>query len=123
MKTIKDNIYESLNYKLAYIKFMHMFILVQTILLFFVFTFCKKKNLILINIPAIRTGPNGGFHFAIPIPSFKPQKHHVLRLRPPGYFDWEYNAGTEFYNGRYYETKPGENRTTGCFNQINLQTN
>ncbi|MCD4665433.1 MAG: YjbH domain-containing protein [Bacteroidales bacterium] len=67
--------------------------------------------------------PNGGFHFAIPFPSFKSKKRCVVRLRTPRYFDWEYNAGTEFKNGKYYETQPGENRTADYFNQINLKKN
>lgn len=116
MKTIKDNIYESLNYKLAYIKFMHMFILVQTILLFLVFTSCKKKCLIFIYIPTIRTEHNGSFHLAIPIISFKPKKCHALRLRSPKYFEWEYNTGTEFNNDRYYEIRPNENRIEHFYN-------
>ncbi len=53
--------------------------------------------------------PNGGFHFAIPLPPAKRTRRHCIRVVPPNYFDWEYNAGTEFYYGRYYETRPNEN--------------
>lgn len=53
---------------------------------------------------------NGGFHFAIPIGTKKQKKNRSFQVRAPNYFDWEYNAGTEFYYGQYYETRPNENR-------------
>ena len=60
--------------------------------------------------------PNGGFHFAIPLPPNKRKRLHNIRIVPPNYFDWEYNAGTEFYYGRYYETRPNENRSEHFLN-------
>jgi hypothetical protein len=62
---------------------------------------------------AMYTGgePNGGFHFSIPLPPCKRTRKHTLRLVPANYYDLEYNAGTEFYYGRYYETRPNENRS------------
>ncbi len=67
---------------------------------------------------AIHTGGdfNGGFHFAAPLPPRKRSRKHMLRIIPPRYFDWEYNAGTEFYYGRYYETRPDENRSERYIN-------
>jgi hypothetical protein len=62
--------------------------------------------------------PNGGFHFSVPLPPCKRNRQHALRLVPPRYFDWEYNAGTEFYYGRYYETRPNENRSERWYNPI-----
>lgn len=69
---------------------------------------------------AMRTGGdfNGGFHFAAPLPPRKRNRKHALRIVPPPYFDWEYNAGTEFYYGRYYETRPDQNRSERFFNPL-----
>ena len=67
---------------------------------------------------AMHTGGelNGGFHFSVPLPPGKRNRRHALRVIPPSFFDWEYNAGTEFYYGRYYETRPNENRTEHWIN-------
>jgi hypothetical protein len=65
---------------------------------------------------------NGGFHFSIPLPPRKRNRKHVLRLVPPRFFDWEYNAGTEFYYGRYYETRPNENRSEHWNNPISIRS-
>jgi len=65
--------------------------------------------------------PNGGFHFAIPIPPHKRWKRRIIRIVPLKYFDWEYNAGTEFELGRYYEVRPNENRTEHYFNPNYIQ--
>jgi len=67
---------------------------------------------------AMHTGGelNGGFHFSVPLPPGKRNRRHALRMIPPGFFDWEYNAGTEFYYGRYYETRPNENRSEHWIN-------
>lgn len=63
--------------------------------------------------------PNGGFHLSFPLPLVnKRNRRHALRLVPAKIFDWEYNAGTEFYYGRYYETQPNENRTEQWNNLI-----
>jgi hypothetical protein len=69
---------------------------------------------------AMRTGGdfNGGFHFAAPLPPRKRNRKHALRIVPPPYFDWEYNAGTEFYYGRYYETRPDQNRSERFINPL-----
>ncbi|MGD9558649.1 MAG: hypothetical protein AB7V25_16610 [Mangrovibacterium sp.] len=61
---------------------------------------------------------NGGFHFAAPLPPRKRSRKHALRIVPPRYFDWEYNAGTEFYLGRYYETRPDQNRSQRFINPL-----
>lgn len=50
----------------------------------------------------------GGFHFVIPFPPKKRERKRHFRVTIPRYFDWEYNAGTEFSYGRYYETQPDE---------------
>ena len=60
--------------------------------------------------------PNGGFHFAIPLLPAKRNRRHCIRVVPPNYFDWEYNADTEFYYGHYYETRPNENRSEHFLN-------
>ena len=66
---------------------------------------------------------NGGFHFAIPFPPRKRNRKKAIRIVSPKYFDWEYNAGTEFYYGRYYETQPNENRVEHYFNPKYLINN
>jgi hypothetical protein len=53
---------------------------------------------------------NGGFHFAIRIPHLHKKKTRSINVLFPHYFDWEYNAGTEFVKGLYYEVRPNENR-------------
>lgn len=64
---------------------------------------------------------NGGFHFSTPLPPFKRNRRHTVRFVPAKYFDWEYNAGTEFYYGRYYETRPNENRSEHWINPLFLK--
>jgi hypothetical protein len=59
---------------------------------------------------------NGGFHFAIPIGQKRYKKNRSFQMRIPSYFDWEYNAGTEFYYGQIYETRPNENRIEHFYN-------
>ncbi|MDR1980560.1 MAG: YjbH domain-containing protein [Tannerellaceae bacterium] len=59
--------------------------------------------------------PNGGFHFAVPLPQ-KKRSTRAVRVRLPDYFDLEYEAqsGNEYASrrlGRYYETRPDENRS------------
>ena len=61
---------------------------------------------------------NGGFHFTIPFFPTKRKRKSYFRITPPRYFDWEYNAGTEFYYGRYYETKPDERPYLRSFNKF-----
>ena len=61
---------------------------------------------------------NGGFHFSIPFPPRKRWKHRRFRAIPPRYFDWEYNAGTEFRYGRSFETRPNENRSEHYYNPV-----
>jgi hypothetical protein len=60
--------------------------------------------------------PNGGFHFAIPLPGKKRTNRRAVRIGLPEYFDWEYEAqsGNEYFRkrlGRSYETRPDENRS------------
>ncbi|MDR1381442.1 MAG: hypothetical protein LBJ47_08195 [Tannerella sp.] len=60
--------------------------------------------------------PNGGFHFSVPLPGKKRMKRQAVRMCFPEYFDWEYEAqsGNEYAErrlGRFYETRPDENRS------------
>lgn len=66
---------------------------------------------------------NGGFCFAIPIFPKHYKKNRYFQLRTPYYFDWEYNAGTEFYYGQTYETRPNENRAEHFYNPDLLTKN
>lgn len=71
---------------------------------------------------------NGGFHFAIPLPRKKRSKHRAVRVRLPEYFDWEYEAQsgpsyTARALGRYYETRPDENRSRGYYNPDFIKDN
>lgn len=64
---------------------------------------------------------NGGFHFAIPLFSHKQAKRRAVQIRLPKYFDWEYEAqvGREYAArklGRYYETRPDDNRSQSYYN-------
>jgi len=61
---------------------------------------------------------NGGFYFTVPLPPGKRGKRHHFRIFPPRYFDWEYNAGTQFVKGRYYKSNPDENQSEDYFNLI-----
>ena len=54
---------------------------------------------------------NGGFHFAFPLDPFKRKHNSRFRMLLPASFDNEYNASDEFVYGRYYETRPDENRS------------
>ena len=65
---------------------------------------------------------NGGFNFSIPLPTNKRKRKRSLRVMPANYFDWEYNAGTEFVKGQFYETKPNANRTEDIYNPIYLKS-
>ena len=59
---------------------------------------------------------NGGFHFTIPIGTRKFKKNRTFQMRAPSYFAWEYNAGTDFYYGQIYKTRPDENRVEQFYN-------
>ena len=65
--------------------------------------------------------PNGGFNFTVPLPPSKRGKRHHVRIYPPRYFDWEYNAGTQFAKGRYYKSSPSENSSEDYFNLIYIK--
>jgi hypothetical protein len=65
---------------------------------------------------------NGGFNFTLPLPTKKRKRRRSLRVMPANYFDWEYNAGTEFVKGRYYETRPNSNRTENNWNPIYIKS-
>ncbi|MDE5417545.1 YjbH domain-containing protein [Labilibaculum sp. DW002] len=73
---------------------------------------------------AIYTGgeSNGGFNFTIPLPTKKRKRKRSFRVMPANYFDWEYDAGTEFVKGQLYETKPNANRTEDIYNPIYLKS-
>lgn len=64
---------------------------------------------------------NGGFHLAVPLRSRKRDRTKAFRAMAPKYFDWQYNAATEFNKGRYYETQPNENRIENNFNPIYIK--
>jgi len=65
--------------------------------------------------------PNAGFHFSIPFPPGKRWKQKTLRVNVPRYFDWEYNGATDFVHGRYFESRPNENRSEHYFNPVYLK--
>jgi hypothetical protein len=69
---------------------------------------------------------NGGFHFALPLPGKKRMNRRAVRIGIPEYFDWEYearNGGTYASErlGRYYETRPDENRSQRYYNPSYLK--
>lgn len=64
---------------------------------------------------------NGGFHFAVPLMFKKRKRQRTVRVLPAPYFDWEYNAGTEFEKGQYYESRPNENRTENNYNPVYIK--
>jgi hypothetical protein len=71
--------------------------------------------------------PNGGFHFAVPLPGVKRAKRHAVRVTVPEYFDWEYEAqsGNQYFQkrlGRFYETRPDQNRSQRNYNPSHLKT-
>jgi len=59
---------------------------------------------------------NGGFHFTLPLSHGKRNKNRLINISVAKYFDLEYNAGTEFYNGQYYENSPNINRSSDYIN-------
>jgi len=59
---------------------------------------------------------NGGFHFTVPIGPKRYKKNRFFQLRTPNYFNWEYNAGTEFVKGQYYRTRPNDNNVEHFYN-------
>jgi hypothetical protein len=75
-----------------------------------------KKTAVGFYAMKIEEGYNGGFHFALPLCPKQYKKNRSFQLRTPYYFDWEYNAGTEFYYGQDYETRPNENRVEHFYN-------
>ncbi len=66
--------------------------------------------------------PNGGFHLTIPLSPRKNNRNHALRAKLANYFDWQYNAGTEFIKGRYYETHANDNKTENIYNSSYIKT-
>ena len=62
--------------------------------------------------------PNGGFHFAIPLPPGKRGRKHHVRILPPRYFNWEYRARHQIPHGLTYEYSPAENRSADYFNLL-----
>jgi len=65
---------------------------------------------------------NGGFNFTMPLPTKKRNRKRMLRVMPANYFDWEYNAGTEFVKGQFYETRPNANKTEHIYNPIYIKS-
>lgn len=55
---------------------------------------------------------NGGFNYAIPIGPKKRKNSGNLRVVLPSHFDSEYNYKSDATYGRFYETKPDDNRST-----------
>jgi hypothetical protein len=70
--------------------------------------------------------PNGGFHFAIPLPGKKRMNRRAVRVCLPEYFDWEYEAqsGNDYFRkrlGRSYETRPDENRSRRYYQPAHMK--
>ena len=70
--------------------------------------------------------PNGGFHFAVPLPGKKRANRNIVRLCAPEYFDWEYQAqsGNEYFRrslGRSYETRPDANHSQRYYNPDHIR--
>jgi hypothetical protein len=70
--------------------------------------------------------PNGGFYFAIPLPTQKRPKRKAVRVILPEYFDWEYYAqsGNEYAQrrlGSIYETRADENYSRADYNPAYLK--
>ena len=59
---------------------------------------------------------DGGFHFAIALPPMGQKRRKGFRVMPARYFDLEYKAAGLFFNGKSYETRPGENKAIDNFN-------
>ena len=59
---------------------------------------------------------DGGFHFAIALPPMGLKRGKWFRVNSARYFDFQYRAAGLFYNGKSYETKPGENKAIDNFN-------
>lgn len=63
-----------------------------------------------------RGNVDGGFHFAIALPPMRQKRGKYFRVMPARYFDLEYKAAGLFFNGKSYETRPGENKAINNFN-------
>jgi len=63
-----------------------------------------------------RGNVDGGFHVAIALPPMRQKRGKCFRVMPARYFDLEYKAAGLFYNGKSYETRPGENKAINNFN-------
>ena len=53
---------------------------------------------------------NGGFHLTIPFPIKKRGSRKVFRLSIPEHYEMSYDAGTEFFYGQSFRTRPDQNR-------------
>jgi hypothetical protein len=53
---------------------------------------------------------NGGFYFRVPFPTSRRKNHKKFRISLPEHYNFTMNAGTEFYYGQEFETKPGESK-------------
>jgi hypothetical protein len=86
------------------------------------FDFTRHFGETAIGVYAMYSGgePNGGFHFAIPLPPGNRGKSRV-RILPPRYFDWEYRAVNIIPTGQYYKFSPDENRSVDYFNLIYIK--
>ena len=65
---------------------------------------------------------DGGFHFAIALPPMGQKRRKGFRVMPARYFDLEYKAAGLFFNGKSYETRPGENKAIDNFNPKYIET-
>ena len=65
--------------------------------------------------------PNGGFHFAIPLPPGKRSRRHHVRVLPPRYYDLQYNGGTVLLKGHTYSSSPSFNRSEDYFNLLYIK--
>lgn len=53
---------------------------------------------------------NGGFNLTIPLPIKKRNNRKMFRLTIPEHYEMSYNAGTEFFYGQSFRTRPDQNR-------------
>lgn len=53
---------------------------------------------------------NGGFYLTVPFPFKKRSKRNLFRVSIPGYYEMDYDAGTEFFYGQSYGTRIDRNR-------------
>lgn len=63
---------------------------------------------------------NGGFHFALPLPSKKWKRNRTIRIKPADHFAWAYSMVShgKYINeqmGRTYNVRPDENKSNNFY--------